>query len=323
MEKFGPISKNISMNKTLSIILLSFNSSEQIKWVYEQVVSVMEAEQILFELIVVDDGSVDDSYSKACLLEKSDERVRAFRLSKNYTSHYARFAGMSVCKGACSVGIPDDLQTPLEVIVKMYRLWEQGNKIVIPFRASRKDGLFSDFFSRLYYGIMNSISDVNFPKGGADGFLVDREVIDILNERIHPKNTSTIVEVLRLGFDPVFIPFHRPPAQSKSRWTLRKKLKLASDTIFSSSSFPIKCITFIGFASVIISVLAIFLSVGLKLSGNENLFGFSIPGWTSTFVLISFFSGLILFSLGIIAEYIWRIYEEVKDRPGFIIRKKE
>ncbi|NQU53947.1 MAG: glycosyltransferase [Bacteroidetes bacterium] len=309
-------------NKMLSITLLSFYSETRLRSVYEQVKTVMELENIPFELIIVDDGSKDNSFKEACLLEEIDSRVRAIQLSRNYTSHYARFAGLSVCKGNCSVGIPDDLQTPLEVIVKMYRLWEQGNQIIIPFRASRKDGIFSDLFSNLYYSIMNLISDVKFPKGGADGFFIDREIIDILNEKIHPINTSTIVEVLRLGFDPIFIPFDRPPSNAKSRWTIKKKIKLALDTILSSSSFPIKFITILGFISVIISVISIVFVVTLKLSGNQNLFGFVIPGWTSTFILISFFSGLILFSLGIIAEYIWRIYEEVKDRPGYIIKKK-
>lgn len=310
-------------NKILSIVLLSFNSEKQIDWVYDQVKTAMELEKIPFELIIIDDGSKDKSYQKACLLEAHDNRVRAFQLSRNFTSHYARFAGLSQCNGDCAVGIPDDLQTPLDVVVKMYRHWEKGHKIIIPFRASRKDGVINDFLSSLYYGIMNSISDVKFPKGGADGFFVDREVIDILNNKIHPINTSSIVEVLRLGFDPIFVPFDRPQSKTKSRWTTKKKIRLAMDTIFSSSSFPIKLITSLGFISVVFSVFSVIFITVLKLSGKEYLFGLSIPGWASTFILISFFSGLILFSLGIIAEYIWRIYEEVKDRPGYIIRKKE
>ena len=310
-------------NKTLSIILLSYYSEKRIKSVYEQVKSVMEEEEIPFELIIIDDGSKDNSYHQACLLEEQDNRVQAYQLSRNFTSHYARFAGLSVCTGSCAVGIPDDMQMPLEIVLKMYRHWEKGSKIIIPFRATRKDGIVSDLFSKLYYNTMNMISDVSFPKGGADGFLIDREIIDILNEKIHPVNTSTIVEVLRLGFDPIYIPYDRPPSKSKSRWTFNKKFKLALDTILSSSSFPIKFITLLGFSSVIISVLSIIFTVVLKLSGNQRLFGFAIPGWTSTFILISLFSGLILFSLGIIAEYIWRIYEEVKNRPGYIIKKKD
>ena len=322
MVKCGRKNKYMKNNKTLSIVLLSFYSETRINWVYEQVVTVMKAENIPFELIIIDDGSKDNSYREACMLETSDNRVRAYQLSRNFTSHYARFAGLSKSKGDCAVGIPDDLQAPLETVVKMYRLWEQGNKVIIPFRASRKDGALNDFFSKQYYNIMNLISDVKFPKGGADGFLIDREIIDIMNQKIHPINTSTIVEVLRLGFDPIFIPFDRPPSQSKSRWTFKKKFKLATDTILSSSSFPIKLITVLSFISVVLSVLSIAFATILKLSGNQTMFGLSMPGWTSTFILISLFSGLILFSLGIIAEYIWRIYEEVKNRPGYIIKKK-
>lgn len=322
MVKYGRKSDIMRNNKMLSIVLLSYYSETRLKGVYERVKTKMELENIPFELIIIDDGSKDNSYKESCSLEELDGRVRAFQLSRNFTSHYARFAGFTLCQGDCAVGIPDDLQLPLEVVVKMYRLWENGSQIIVPFRASRKDGILSDMFSGLYYNIMNMISDIKFPKGGADGFFIDREIIDILNERIHPINTSTIVEVLRLGFDPVFIPFDRPSSKSKSRWTFRKKLRLAVDTILSSSSFPIKLITLIGFVSVILSIISIVLMGTLKLSGNQRLFGFVVPGWTSTFILISLFSGLILFSLGIIAEYIWRIYEEVKDRPGFIIKKR-
>ncbi|TVR78494.1 MAG: glycosyltransferase [Chitinophagaceae bacterium] len=309
--------------KLLSLVLLSYYSADKIHDVYSKVVDVMEKESIPFEFIIMDDGSKDDSYKIGLDLEKKDPRVRAYKLSRNYTSHYSRLAAFSISKGACATSIPDDLQLPLDIVVKMYRLWESGEKVVIPFRAYRKDGVIKDFFSNSYYNIMNAISDVSFPKGGADGFLVDREIIDILNNKIRPINTSTIIEVLRLGFDPVFIPYRRPTVNEKSRWTASKKIKLAMDTILASSSFPIKMITLLGVSSIFISFLFIVLSVVIKFTTDSRLLGFSIPGWTTNFILISFFSGMILFSLGIIAEYIWRIHEEVKDRPGFIIRKKE
>ncbi len=322
MDISGKINPKMINPKMLSVILLSYYSEKRIPAVYEAVLNLLTAENIPFELIIIDDGSTDDSYALALELEKQDKRVRAFQLSRNYTTHYAKFAGFSVAQGGCVTSIPDDFQLPLEVVVKMYRLWEKGHKIIIPFRASRNDGKIKDAYSNLYYSIMNKISDVNFPKGGADGFLIDREVIDILNEKIHPINTSTTVEVLRLGFDPIFIPFDRPSRTGKSRWTLKKRIKLAMDTILSSSSVPIKLISLLGFVSVFMSFLFIILTILIKLFGDKSILGLSIPGWTSSFILISFFSGLILFSLGIIAEYIWRIHEEVKGRPGFIIRKK-
>jgi len=173
-------------------------------------------------------------------------------------------------------------------------------------------------FSGFYYKIMNAFSEITFPKGGADIFLADREIIDIFNKHIHPKNTSTIAEALRLGFDPLFIPMERPKGiNQKSRWSLRKKIRLALDTFFASSSFLIKFISVLGLSSFLFSIVLILFYIYEKISGL-----IIIPGWTLLIIFISFFSGLILLSLGIIAEYIWRIFDEVKNRPGFIIKKK-
>ncbi|HPM13103.1 MAG TPA: glycosyltransferase [Bacteroidales bacterium] len=305
-----------------SIILLSYYSEKRIVNVFNRVSKALEQEQIPFEFIIMDDGSKDNSYQVALELEKQDSRVRSYQLSKNYTSHYSKFAAFTVCKGDCATSIPDDEQMPLEIIIKMYRTWQKGHKIVMPYRISRNDGKIKDSFSNLYYKMMNSITDVTFPKGGADGFLIDREVIDILNNQISPRNTSTTVEVLRLGFDPVFIPFERPTVKNKSRWTFKKKMKLAMDTILASSTFPIKFISRLGLLAFICSIGLIILLTYIKLTGQTSIGGVSMPGWTSILAFVAFFSGLILLSLGIVAEYIWKIHEEVKGRPGYIIKKK-
>lgn len=306
----------------LSVILLSYYSGTKIKKVYEQLSKVLNENHIDFELIIIDDGSEDDSFQIALELENRFTNVKAYQLSKNYTSHYAIFAGLSVCNGDCAIPIPDDEQLPYQVIIESYKLWKQGAKVVIPYRSGRSDGLISDFFSFLYYSIINKFSDIKFPPGGADTFLIDREVIDIIVNKIHPINTSSIIEVLRLGFNPVFIPYIRPKGKHKSRWTLRKKVRLFKDTFFSSSTWPIRLITFTGISFSLVALGFIVFYSYIRLFGNRNYWGEILPGWTSTVVIISFFSGIILFSLGIIAEYIWRIYDEVKNRPGYIIKKK-
>jgi dolichol-phosphate mannosyltransferase len=310
-------------NKLLSIILLSYYSQDKILPRFREVAETMEAENIPFEFIIIDDGSTDKSYEVALELEKNDKRVTAYQLSRNYSSQYAKFAGFSVCNGACATSLPDDGQQPVATYVTMYRHWENGNKLVVPYRASRNDGMIKDAFSRMYYRIMNKLSVVKYPPGGCDVFLADREIIDIFNESIHPVNTSTMAEALRLGFDPVFFPFDRPQVKSKSRWTMTKKIKLAMDSFFTFSNFPIHLITYMGILTSVFSFLLIIYTIVEKLSGERHLMGFAIPGWTTTVIFISFFSGMILFSLGIIAEYIWRIYEEVKGRPGYIIKKKQ
>jgi len=308
----------------LSIILLAYNSNNRISLAYNNVSAIMAKEKIDFEFIIIDDGSQDESFQIALELEDKFDNVFAYQLSRNFTTHYSAFAGLKMCKGNCAVFIPDDEQQPYFTLVEMYRIWEQGEKLIIPHRIKRNDGFLTDLFSRLFYKTINALSDIKFPEGGADNFFVDRELIDIINERIHPINTSLLSEVFRLGFDPVYYPYDRIKGiNSKSRWTFKKKIRLAKDTFFSCSTWPIRMITFLG---VFFSLFAFFLIVAysyVKLFGNPEFWGERMPGWTSTIVIISFFSGMILFSLGMIAEYVWRIYEEVKNRPGYIIRKKE
>lgn len=309
--------------KKLSVILLSYYSEQRIKNVYNSVNKLLGEAGINFEFIVIDDGSKDASYSKALELEKENENVKAYQLSRNFTSSYAIFAGLSLCSGDCAIAIPDDEQQPYDLLIELYRKWEEGFKIVMPYRFNRNDPFVSKFFSKSFYFIMNNLSDIKYPPGGADSFLIDREIIDLLNTRIHPINTTTITEVLRLGFEPFYLPYEREKGNNKkSRWTFKKKFKLALDTFFSSSSFPIKFISFMGVFFSFFSFLLIIFYSYINIFGNKTFWGYDPPGWTSTVLFISFFSGLILFALGIISEYIWRIYEEVKNRPGYIIKRK-
>ncbi|MDV7697014.1 glycosyltransferase [Chryseobacterium soli] len=310
-------------SKKLSLILLSYYSEKRIVKVYENVKELLEKNNIPFEFIIVDDGSDDDSYKIALELEKNNSNVRAYQLSRNYTSHYSIFAGLSLAEGDCALPLVDDEQQPYDTIVDMYNIWLKGEKIIIPHRITRDDSWKSSLFSEAYYTIMNALTEVTFPKGGADLFFIDREIINILNKRIHPRNTSTVAEILRLGFNPYYYGYQRPlGVNEKSRWTVKKKLRLAKDTFFSSSSFPIKFIFNLGLWVSLISFLLIVFYIYIKIFGSPFFNDIQPKGWTSIILFISFFGGLILFSLGIIAEYIWRIFEEVKDRPGYIIKEK-
>ena len=307
----------------LSLILLSYYSGNRITKVYNKLSLLMSQEKIPFELIIIDDGSTDNSYDIARSLESNNDNVQAYQLSRNFTSHYAIFAGLSVCSGDCAMPIPDDEQQPYSSIVEMYRLWKKGSKVIIPYREKRDDGFLNDLFSNTYYKIINRLSEITFPKGGADMFFIDREVIDILNHRIRPINTSSIIEVLRLGYSPDYFPYVRVKGDNtKSRWTLKKKIRLFKDTFFSSSTWPVKVITNLGLFFSLFALGIIISYSYIRFFGNPDFWGELLPGWTSTIIIVSFFSGLMLFSLGIIAEYIWRIYEEVKARPGYIIKKK-
>jgi dolichol-phosphate mannosyltransferase len=313
----------MKQDKLLSIILLSYYSGDRINTAYYKLKGLLMKEQVPFEFIVINDGSADQSFRIAKELEAKASNVSAYQLSRNCTSNYAWFAGLFVCKGACAVAIPDEEQQPYQTLVDMYRLWEQGHQVIIPNRIIRDDPWSSRIFSIVYYKIVNAFSDITYPDGGADLAFIDREVIDLLNNKIHPINTAVVPEILRLGFSLAYLPYTRPIGlnKGKSRWTFKKKFRLAKDVFFSSSSFPIKFITNLGFWISLLSIIIMIFYGYIAIFGNRQFWGITVPGWMSIILFITFFGGLILLSLGIIAEYIWRIYEEVKGRPGYIIKK--
>ncbi len=307
----------------LSIIFLSYQSSDVMEERVAQIFEHMKEEAIPIEVIIMDDGSNDNSYAIAQKIEQENPHVFAYQLSKNYTTNYSKFAGLEVCNGDCAVFVPDDFQRSLQTVTRMYRKWQTGEQIVIDYRDERNDGWVTDKLADTYYMIMNKYSDVDFPKGGSDGALLDREIIDILNNRINPINTSLMVEILRLGFQPFMLPSKRIKTGGKSRWTRKKKMRLAMDTFFNASSFPIKLIGMIGWTIFFLSIIFIIIIILARLFGDTSLFGFPIPGWTTTLVIMAFFNSIVILSLAVISEYIWRIFEEVKNRPPYIIKKKE
>lgn len=306
----------------LSIILLAYQSEKRLEKAVNEIDSSLSAAGIPHEIVIIDDGSTDKSYFKALELAERLQNISAYRLSRNYTSPMAQFAGLEMCTGQCACPVPDDGQRPIAHIIDMYRLWEKGHKIILGYRESRNDGGVNDFFSNSYYSFMNRFSEITFPPGGSDGYLVDREIIDILNTQISKRNTTPVIELLKLGFSTVFVPYQRPQREGKSRWTLRKKINLALNTFFASSIFPLRMITWLGLIIFCFSLLAILLIIAAKLFSDNTLFGFPIQGWTTIVVLMTMFNGILMLSIGVVSEYLWRIYEEVKQRPPYIIRDK-
>lgn len=306
----------------LSIILLAYQSENRLEKAVSDIHSALTTAAIPHEIVIIDDGSTDHSFAKASELAQHLGYISAYRLSRNYTSPMAQFAGLEMCTGQCACPMPDDGQRPIAHIIDMYRLWEKGHKIILGYREGRDDGRVNDFFSNSYYSFMNRFSEITFPPGGSDGYLVDREVIDILNTRISKRNTTPVIELLKLGYSTVFVPYQRPQRAGKSRWTLRKKINLALNTFFASSIFPLRMITWLGLLIFCISLLAILLIIVAKIFSDNTLFGFPIQGWTTLVVLMTMFNGILMLSIGVVSEYLWRIYEEVKQRPPYIIRDK-
>lgn len=306
----------------LSIILLAYQSEKRLEKAVTEIDTSLSAAGIPHEIVIIDDGSTDQSFAKARELAQRIENISAYSLSRNYTSPMAQFAGLEMCTGQCACPMPDDGQRPIAHIIDMYRLWEKGHKIILGYREGRDDGRVNDFFSNGYYSFMNRFSEITFPPGGSDGYLIDREIIDLLNTRISKRNTTPVIELLKLGYSTVFVPYQRPQRAGKSRWTLRKKINLALNTFFASSIFPLRMITWLGLIIFCFSLLAILLIIAAKLFSDNTLFGFPIQGWTTLVVLMTMFNGILMLSIGVVSEYLWRIYEEVKQRPPYIIRDK-
>jgi glycosyltransferase involved in cell wall biosynthesis len=244
-------------NKVFSIIILAYDSGVKITLAYDKLSEIFEEENIKLEFIIVNDGSKDGNKTQEVSigLKNTKDNVFYFELSRNYTSHYASFAGLSKSTGGVAALITDDEQQLYDTLVKSYRLCEKGEKIIFPVRSSRTDPKISKIFSGMFYWSMSMTMDYDYPKHRLDIWVIDRKITDIIKTQISPRNTSTITEILYLGYDPKLIFYERPKAINlKIRWSFPKKLKLASDWFFSTTRFPLKLVTFVGIGSFLLSL---------------------------------------------------------------------
>lgn len=268
-----------------------------------------------YELVFVDDGSGDDSWKVMNEIKALDpERVRLVRLSRNFGEHAALLAGLSVCTGDCAVTKQADLQEDSTLILEMYDSWKKGNKVVLAVRRSRDENRVKVFFANLYYLIVRKFINKNMPEGGCDCYLIDRQVIEVL-ERLDEKNSSLTLQVLWAGFQTDMVYFDRKDREKgKSRWTFAKKFKLVMDSMMSFSYVPIRLMTYIG---VVFDIFALVLFISVLVEFFTK--GVPIAGWSSMMCVILLSSGLILSMLGILGEYLWRTLDASRTRPPFII----
>lgn len=307
----------------LSLILLSYFSAERLPLLVQNIRGLLSAEGIPFELIIMDDGSSDSSYDVALSLEAEYEEVRAYALSRNFTSHYSAFAGLTVAKGDCIALIPDDDQQPLELLVTMYRHWQRGAQVIFPFREKREENWLQLQIVKFFYKLINWGSEVEIPPLGMDTWFIDREPADVLIHSVSHIRTTTISEILRLGFSPVFVPYVRKRSDAKSRWTLKKKLRLAADWLFSTSTFLLDFMIYFGVLFFVGSLSLVGLYGYARLFGNDEFWGLSQnPGWVSIVCLLLLTVGLMMICFSIIGQYLLRIFDETKGRPAYIIRQK-
>lgn len=270
-----------------------------------------------FEYVFVDDGSKDNSLSLLLEAKKQDNRIKVIKLSRNFGSMSAIQAGLRFATGECIGIIAADLQDPPEMFKQMIDYWREGRKVVLGTREDREESLSQKFFSNTYYYLLEKFALKGYPKGGFDFLLIDRQVVNEVLE-IQEKNTNVMSLIYWLGHDQVQIPYVRQERKlGKSRWTLSKKIKLFVDSFVSFSYMPIRFMSFIGFITAILSFLyGVFVVI-------STVFGLiELQGWTTIIALITFLLGIIMIMLGIIGEYLWRILDESRQRPSFVIDEK-
>lgn len=305
---------------TFSIIAPVHNEEPVLDLLYERVASVMDGMGEPWELILVDDGSRDRSAELIDALHDRDPRVRGLSFSRNFGFQVAVTAGLDMSRGDAVVLIDADLQDPPEVIPAMAAKWREGFDVVYGVRASREgETWFKKVTAKAFYRIIDQITGIDIPLDTGDFRLMDRQVVEAIKQ-MPERNRFLRGMVPWVGFKQTGVPYHRAArvAGDSKFSSIRQMGPFATNAITSFSYFPLQIATYLGFIIAGISLLAIVAVVVLRLMtpGGELL------GQATTLVAVLFLGGVQLISLGIIGEYLGRIYDEVKRRPLYLVRQR-
>ena len=306
--------------KKISVIVPMYFEEAVVSECYSRLKEVLiNLKKYEYEIIFVDDGSRDQTLTILEKIALANKNVKIISFSRNFGHQAAVGAGLRYSTGDAVIIIDADLQDPPELIPQMIELWENGNDVIYAKRKSREgETKFKLFTAKMFYRILNDLSDVSIPKDTGDFRLADRKVVDVINSL--PEHDKFFRGLFSwVGFKQAPIEYERKERfAGETKYPLNKMIKLAKDGIFSFSTKPLRFVTKLGIISMIISILILIYSLLSFAFDWNNL----TAGWTSIMVTITFFAGVQLISLGMIAEYIGRIYEESKNRPSYIINKK-
>jgi polyisoprenyl-phosphate glycosyltransferase len=298
----------------LSIIIPIYGNENNLGPTYTKIKTEVLDKVDDYELILVDDGSEDNSWGEMKKIREQDKKAKLIRFSRNFGSITAQLAGLNYVTGDCATVIAADLQDPPEIILYLMEKWKNGAKVCLAVRADREESFIQKFVSNSFYKIMRKIALKNMPLGGFDCFLIDRQVVNVLKS-IEEKNSSIVGQILWCGFKTEQISYVRKAREiGESKWTLSKKIKYFMDSILAFSYAPIR-ITLIGGSLISLTSFTLILLLVF-----QRLF-MSVPirGWTSLICLILFTFGVQLIILGVIGEYLWRTLDESRKRPTFVI----
>ena len=299
-----------------SIIAPIFNESGNIQELYRRLYEVLDQTGEAWELIMIDDGSTDDSASLIRQYAEEDSRVRPVIFARNFGHQIAVTAGLDYSRGDAVVIIDSDLQDPPEVILDLISKWKEGFQVVYAVRSEREgESWFKLFTASLFYRLISNITDVNIPLDAGDFRLLDRQVVNVLNQ-MREKHRFLRGMSSWVGFRQTGVPYRRVARQvGETKYPFRKMFRLAINAVTSFSYFPLQLATYIGFIAAGLSILAIPAVIAIRLWGTET----PLLGQATTLIAVLFLGGVQLISLGILGEYIGRLYDEAKGRPLYIV----
>jgi len=304
--------------KCVSYVIPVFNNSTTIRETVEEIIKHFHQsfQHLDLEIICINDGSSDDSRQVLELLESEYKSVRAINLSRNFGQLAATLCGLEHVNGDATIVLSADLQDPIEVSTEMIVNWEKGSEIVIAYRTKRNDGLFRSLTSRVAYFFAKRENPL-MPSGGFDYYLLSSTATKALLE-FSGRFRFLQSDILYLGYKLDFLPYTRRQSPNrKSGYTFFTRLEIFMDLILDSSYGLIKLISRIGVSISFLGIIgALLLVINRYTSENDY------PGWTSLSVIILVTSGLIIFILGLIAEYLWRIYDQLRKKPLYLIDNK-
>lgn len=306
--------------KKVSLVIPMYYEEEVAEKCYERVTeNLRKLQNYEYEIIFVNDGSKDKTLEILEKIAKQDKQVKVVSFSRNFGHQCAVTAGLKYVTGDAIVIIDADLQDPPELIPEMLKLWEEGNEVIYGKRKTREgESKFKLLTAKLFYNTLNALSDVDIPKDTGDFRLVDKKVVEVINSL--PEHNKFLRGLFSwVGFKQKEFEYERKErVAGKTKYPLKKMLKLALDGIISFSTKPLKLVGGLGILAIMISVVILLYSILSFLFRWNNL----TAGWTSIMVTVTFFSGTILISLWMIGEYIARIYDETKARPQYIIERE-
>ncbi len=306
--------------KKVSVVIPMYYEEEVANECYTKVSEILnKIENYEHEIIFVNDGSKDKTLEILKSIAQKDKNVKIISFSRNFGHQCAVTAGLQYVTGDAIVIIDADLQDPPELIPDMLKLWEEGNEVIYGKRKSREgESVFKLLTAKVFYNTLNALSDVDIPKDTGDFRLVDRKVVDVINSL--PEHNKFLRGLFSwVGFEQKEFQYERKERfAGKTKYPLKKMLKLASDGIISFSTKPLKLVGGMGFLSIILSLAILVYAILSFIFKWNNL----TAGWTSIMVTVTLLCGTILVSLWMIGEYIARIYDESKSRPQYIIKEK-